>query len=40
MIIVTQKIELNEVMKFLVTTISTKNENDIAMAIPEKALDT
>lgn len=40
MITVTQKIELSEVMKFLVTTISTMNENVIAIAIPWKALDT
>ena len=40
MIIVTQKIELKEVIKFLVTIIRTINENVIAMAIPVKALET
>jgi len=33
-ITVTQKIELIEVMKFLVTNMRTKKENAIAIAIP------
>ena len=40
MITVTQKIELNAVMKFLVTIIRTMNEKVIAMAIPWYALST
>jgi len=40
MMIVTQKIEDREVMRFLVTIIKMMNEKDIAIAIPWKALET
>lgn len=40
MITLTQKMDVNEVMKFLVTIISTIKEKDIAIAIPWKAEET